>query len=44
MHCHTQYTGTISLGPFPPGEYDLRATIDNGLSKAERLVHFSLQP
>lgn len=39
-----QYTGTIPLDAFPPGEYELKATISDGVTKAMRSEHFRVQP
>jgi hypothetical protein len=39
-----QYTGTIAIGPFPPGDYQLRATVSDGITRTERLAPFTVQP
>ena len=39
-----QYTGTIPLDPFPPGEYELKATVSDGVTKAVRSERFTVQP
>jgi len=39
-----QYTGIIPLDAFPPGEYELRATVSDGVTKAMRAERFSVQP
>lgn len=39
-----QYTGSIALGAFSPGEYEVSATVTDGVSKAVRSERFTLQP
>ena len=39
-----QYTGTIPLDAFPPGEYELKATVSDGVTKAMRSERFTVQP
>ena len=39
-----QYTGTIPLEAFPPGEYELKASVTDGVTKATRSEHFTVQP
>jgi len=39
-----QYTGTIPLDAFPPGEYELKALVTDGVTKAMRSEHFTVQP
>jgi VWFA-related protein len=39
-----QYTGTIPLDAFPPGEYELKAMVTDGVTKAMRSEHFTVQP
>lgn len=39
-----QYTGTIPLDAFPPGEYELKATVSDGVTKATRSERFTVQP
>ena len=39
-----QYTGTIPLDAFPPGEYELKATVSDGVTKATRSSRFTVQP
>lgn len=39
-----QYTGTIPLDAFPPGEYELKASVTDGVTKATRSEHFTVQP
>ena len=39
-----QYTGTIPLDAFTPGDYELRAIISDGPSKTIRLARFTVQP
>jgi len=39
-----QYTGAIAIAAFPPGEYELRATVNDGVSQAASLVPFAVQP
>jgi hypothetical protein len=39
-----QYTGIIPLDPFPPGEYELKATVSDGATKAVRTERFTVQP
>jgi hypothetical protein len=39
-----QYLGTISISSFPPGDYELRATVGNVGSSATRSERFTLQP
>jgi len=39
-----QYTATIPIEAFPPGDYELRATVTDGLTKAMRSEHFTVQP
>jgi hypothetical protein len=40
----SQYTGTIGISAFPPGEYELRATVRDGATKAMRSERFTIQP
>jgi VWFA-related protein len=39
-----QYTGTIPLDAFPPGEYELKAMVTDGTTKAMRSERFTVQP
>jgi hypothetical protein len=39
-----QYTGTIPLDAFPPGEYELKAMVTDGVTKAMRSERFTVQP
>jgi hypothetical protein len=39
-----QYTGTIPLDAFPPGEYELKAMVTDGVTKAMRSEKFTVQP
>jgi hypothetical protein len=39
-----QYTGTIPLDAFPPGEYELKAMVTDGATKAIRSERFTVQP
>jgi hypothetical protein len=39
-----QYTGIIPLDAFPPGEYELKATVSDGVTKAMRSERFTVQP
>lgn len=39
-----QYTGAIAIGALPPGEYELKATVSDGATKAMRSEHFTVQP
>ena len=39
-----QYTGIIPLDAFPPGEYELKATVTDGTTKATRSERFTVQP
>jgi len=39
-----QYTGTIPLDAFPPGEYELKAMVTDGSTKATRSERFTVQP
>jgi len=39
-----QYTGTLPLDAFPPGEYELKASITDAVTKATRSVRFVVQP
>jgi VWFA-related protein len=39
-----QYTGTIPIDAFPPGEYELKATVSDGVTKAMRSERFTVQP
>lgn len=39
-----QYTGTIPLDAFPPGDYELKATVSDAVTKATRSGRFSVQP
>jgi len=39
-----QYTGTIPLDAFPPGEYELKALVTDGVTKATRSERFTVQP
>lgn len=39
-----QYTGTIAIGAFPPGEYELKAMVSDGVTKAVRSERFTVQP
>jgi VWFA-related protein len=39
-----QYTGTIPLDAFPPGDYELKATVSDGASKVTRSERFTVQP
>src|SRR2546421_5730011 len=39
-----QYTGAIALGPLPPGEYELKATVSDGETQAMRSENFTVQP
>jgi VWFA-related protein len=39
-----QYTGTIPLDAFPPGEYELKAMVSDGVTKAVRSERFTVQP
>ena len=39
-----QYTGAIAIGALPPGEYELKATVTDGVSKASRSEQFTVQP
>ena len=39
-----QYTARIPLDAFPPGEYELKAMVTDGVTKAMRFEHFSVQP
>ena len=38
------YTGSIAIGAFPAGEYELRATISDGITKGVRTERFVVQP
>ena len=38
------YATSFGTENFPPGEYDLRITIDDGTSKASSLAHFRVDP
>ena len=37
-----QYTGTIPLDAFPPGEYELKAMVTDGTTKATRSERFTV--
>ena len=39
-----QYTGTIPLDAFPPGDYELKALVTDGVTKAMRSERFTVQP
>ena len=39
-----QYTGRIPLDAFPPGDYELKALVSDGVTKAMRSERFSVQP
>lgn len=39
-----QYTGIVPLDAFPPGEYELKATVSDGVTKATRSQRFTVQP
>ncbi len=39
-----QYTGTIPLEAFPPGDYELKAMVTDGVTKAMRSERFTVQP
>jgi len=39
-----QYTGTIPLDAFPPGEYELKAMVTDGVTKTTRSERFTVQP
>jgi hypothetical protein len=39
-----QYTGTIPIDAFPPGEYELKAMVTDGITKTTRSERFTVQP
>lgn len=39
-----QYTGILPLDAFPTGEYELKATVSDGVTKATRSQRFMVQP
>jgi hypothetical protein len=39
-----QFSGTLPLDKFTPGEYELRATVSDGKTQAVRVEHFTIQP
>jgi VWFA-related protein len=39
-----QYTGTVPLEAFPPGEYELKAVVTDGVAKATRAARFVVAP
>ncbi len=39
-----QYTGTIPLDAFPPGDYELKASVADGATKALRSKRFTVEP
>ncbi len=39
-----QYTGTIPIDAFPPGEYELKAMVTDGVTKTTRSERFTVQP
>jgi VWFA-related protein len=39
-----QYTGILPIDAFPPGEYELKATVSDGVTKATRSERFTVQP
>jgi VWFA-related protein len=39
-----QYTGTIPIDAFPLGEYELKATVSDGVTKAIRSARLTVQP
>ncbi len=39
-----QYTGTIPIDAFPPGDYELKAKATDGTTEVTRSAHFSVAP
>jgi VWFA-related protein len=39
-----QYTGILPIDAFPAGEYELKATVSDGVTKATRSERFTVQP